>query len=65
MNNLFGDDIYRYVLIVLIFEDYLFDLIVEEFVKVNMELKEFLKKMGDKCIVFNNLLENGSEEVSE
>lgn len=30
-----------------------------------MELKEFLKKMGDKCIVFNNLLENGSEEVSE
>lgn len=65
VNNLFGDDIYRYALIVLTFEDYLSDSTVEEFLKANTELKEFSKKTGDKCIAFNNSLKNGSEEASE
>lgn len=65
VKNLFGDDIYRYSLVVLTFEDYLDGSTVDEFLKANTELKEFSKKTGDKCIAFNSSLENESREASE
>lgn len=65
VRNLFGDDIYRYALLVLTFEDHLADSTVEEFLNVNIELKEFSKKTGDKCIVFDNSLGIDSKEASE
>lgn len=42
---LIGDDIYGYILIVLLFEDYLGKVIVEEFLIVNIDLKNFWEKI--------------------
>lgn len=65
VKKLIGDDIYYYILIVLLFEDYLGNVIKEEFLIVNIDLKDFLKKILFKCIFFNNLYDCDLKKVIE
>lgn len=63
VKNMFGDDIYQYSLVVLTFRDYLGD--VDEFLGGNSALREFLKKIRERCILFDNSVANDSKEATE
>lgn len=63
VKNMFGDDIYQYSLVVLTFRDYLGD--VDEFLGGNSALREFLKKIRERCILFDNSVANDSKKATE
>lgn len=65
VKKLFGDDLYRHALIVFTFADYLGESSVDEFLKANPELKEFLKKAKDNYIFFDSSLKTDSKSPSE
>lgn len=63
--KLFGDDLYRHGLIVFTFADYLRESSIDEFLRANPELKEFLKKTEDRYICFDGSLKNDSKSASD
>lgn len=63
--KLFGDELYRHALIVFTFADYLGESSVDEFLRANPELKEFLKKTEDRYISFDGSLQNDSKSASD
>lgn len=65
IKSLFGEDLYRYSLVVLSFEDYLSESTVDEFLNANSTLKAFLKKTEDKYVAFDNTLDKESKEANE
>jgi ribosome biogenesis GTPase A len=65
VRKLFGDDLFRYALIILTFEDYLGDSTVDEFLNANTELKDFVKRTSDKPVAVCNTVEKNSTEANE
>lgn len=68
IKNLFGEDMYPYSLVVLTFGDYLDESEGEgadEFIQANSELKEFLDKIENRYVVFDDMIDKKSAEASE
>lgn len=47
------------------FEDYLEDVILQEFLNINKELKDFLQKIGVEVVIMCNIVEKNSLKVIE
>lgn len=65
VNNLFGDGLKDYALVVLTFEDYLEDATLQEFLNTNKELKDFLQKTGVEAVTMCNTAEKNSPKATE
>lgn len=65
VNNLFGDVLKDYALVVLTFEDYLEDATIQEFLNTNKELKDFLQKTGVEVVTICNTSEKNSPKATE
>lgn len=68
IKKLLGEDMYPYSLVVLTFGDYLDESEGEgadEFIQANSELKEFLEKIKNKYVVFDNMIDKKTTEASK
>lgn len=65
VRKLFGDEVFRHVLIILTCEDYLGDSTVDEFLNANTELKHFVDRTRDKPVAICNTVEKNSTEANE